>query len=276
MIGNYETYEEARQALIDYMDQSGEDLSLADMTFRDLLRHYADANPDLAKKSMRDRIGLANNYCGDLMDVPYRKIRAEDMREVIRSADSTNTKRMLKLLFHMLDREAFTEEEMSQFLKLRKAKDMYLILFMCYTGFRETAFRTIRKEHVDLEKMTVTGGIKTQAGYMREIPLHPNIQPIVMRMMQRSGEYLLTNEYGKQMSDGELRMRHQMVIAPFTDRHYVPHECRHTFRNRLDNMGVEEYLKCALMGHAMPNAGERHYAKPTLEKKRAVIMKLWE
>lgn len=191
MIGNYETYEEARQALIDYVDQSGEDLSLADMTFRDLLRHYADANPDLAKKSMRDRIGLANNYCGDLMDVPYRKIRAEDMREVIRSADSTNTKRMLKLLFHMLDREAemlnipgkryaellpvirkkitdprpdreaFTEEEMRQFLKHRNDKDMYLILFMCYTGFRETAFRMIRKEHVDLEKMTVTGGIKT-------------------------------------------------------------------------------------------------------------------
>lgn len=306
IIGYYATYEEARQALADAMDQSEEDLSRADMTFREVFDHFLESGDDLAQNTRNAYKGTARKYCSQLMDVKYREIRADDMREAIRMAQSTKMKRSVKGVFMATDREAeilsipgkryaqllqsvrrrqtdarpdrmaFPDEVLQQFLAHSNDQDMYIVLFLCYTGFRQGAFRTIRKENVNLEKMTVTGGIKTQAGYMREVPIHPNIQPIVKEMMQKPGEYLLSNESGNAMGENEMYARFQMAIAPYTDRHYVLHECRHTFRTKLDEQKVEEYILCALMGHEMPTAGQRHYAKVTIEKKREAIMKLWE
>ncbi|MCD7715138.1 MAG: tyrosine-type recombinase/integrase [Lachnospiraceae bacterium] len=306
VIGYFVTEEEAWQALLEVADKSEEDLSNADMTFSELLDHFVGMHDELSKITIRTKVGCAKGYCKHLMNVPYREIRADDMREVLRTVDSTGRKQQVKSLFSSLDREAesldipgkryaqflaqirpkkddsrpekvpFTENEMQMFLEHRKERDMDLALFLCYTGFREGAFRKIRKENVDLDAMTVTGGIKTKAGLMRTIPLHPNIQPIVARMMEKPGEYLLTNEYGKPMSEPELTGRYLMAIAPYTNRHHYLHECRHTFYNKLQDQHVEGYVIDVLMGHAPQDAGQRHYARVSIDRKRESIMKLWE
>lgn len=306
IIGYFATEEEAWQALREVAERSEEDLSAADMTFCELLNHFVETHDELSKTTIRTRVGCARVYCEHLMDMRYRDIRADDMREVIRSVPSTARKKQVKTLFSVLDREAesldipgkryaqfisqirpqegdtrpqkvpFTEEEMRLFLEHRNDKDMYLTLFLCYTGFRQGAFRKILKENVDLEAMTVTGGIKTKAGLMRTIPLHPNIQPFVLQMMNRPGEYLLTNERGEPMSEPELTGRYLMAVAPYTRKHHYLHECRHTFYNKLQNQHVDSYIIDALMGHEPQDAGQRHYARVSIDKKREAIGCLWE
>ncbi|MCD8013264.1 MAG: tyrosine-type recombinase/integrase [Lachnospiraceae bacterium] len=305
-LGCYATEEEAVQVLLDHLEWSEEDLRRANMTFREVFEHYVGNHDDLAESTLKLRKGTAKKYCGQLMDMRFQDVRADDMREAIRLAQTTIVKREVKTLLSLLDREAelldipgkryaqfldpirrkagdtrpdreaFTEKEMQRFLKHRNEKDMYLVLFLCYTGFRQGAFRTIRKENVDLENMIVTGGIKTQAGIMRQVPIHPVIQPFVRRMMRQPGELLLTDGSGGPMKEIELNMRYQMAVAPYVDRHFVPHECRHSFRTKLDDAKVDETVKCALMGHEMPTAGQRYYTRISIEKKREAILQLWE
>ncbi|MCD7882932.1 MAG: tyrosine-type recombinase/integrase [Lachnospiraceae bacterium] len=307
IIGSYTTREEAVQALKENMDRSGEDLRRANMTFREVLEHYLDNNIEhLSSSTIRVYKGVAKNHCVQLMDVRYQDIRADDMRAVIALAPTTTVKQSVKYLLTSLDREAelldipgkryaqllspvrrkvtdtraerraFTEKEIQRFLKHRNEKDMYLVLFMCYTGFRNGEFRTIRKENVDLENMVVTGGIKTPAGIMRQVPIHPVIQPFVRSMMQQPGEFLLTNAKGSRMGETEFDRRYQMAIAPYVDRHFVPHECRHSFYSKLEDARVMEPVRCVLMGHEMPTVGQKYYMKVSIEKKREAILQLWE
>jgi len=47
------------------------------------------------------------------------------------------------------------------------------ILILIYTGMRISELLTLSKWHVDIENWIVTGGVKTDAGKDRVIPLHP-------------------------------------------------------------------------------------------------------
>lgn len=46
---------------------------------------------------MRRTIGAAKNYCGHLMNVIYREIRANDMRETINSIESTRMNDIIQM-----------------------------------------------------------------------------------------------------------------------------------------------------------------------------------
>ena len=52
---------------------------------------------------------------------------------------------------------------------------------------------------------------------------------------------------------------------------HVPHECRHTFRSRLDSAGANRVCIDRLMGHKSGNTGERVYTHKTIEELRANI-----
>ena len=56
-----------------------------------------------------------------------------------------------------------------------------------------------------------------------------------------------------------------------TGMQHVPHECRHTFRSRLDSAGANRVCIDRLMGHKSGNTGERVYTYKILEELRANI-----
>jgi len=52
---------------------------------------------------------------------------------------------------------------------------------------------------------------------------------------------------------------------------HTPHECRHTFRTRLDNAGANKKCCDLLMGHASTDTGLRVYTHKTLNELRAAV-----
>ena len=62
---------------------------------------------------------------------------------------------------------------------LGKYPDIDLILIQCYSGWRPRELCYLRLEDIDLNARTFTGGLKTDAGKNRIVPIHPKIQPIV-------------------------------------------------------------------------------------------------
>ena len=47
---------------------------------------------------------------------------------------------------------------------------------------------------------------------------------------------------------------------------HTPHECRHTFRSRLDSAGANKVCIDLMMGHKSTEVGERVYTHKTIEE----------
>lgn len=52
---------------------------------------------------------------------------------------------------------------------------------------------------------------------------------------------------------------------------HTPHECRHTFRSRLDSAGANKVCIDRLMGHKSKGTGERVYTHKNIEELRLNI-----
>lgn len=95
---------------------------------------------------------------------------------------------------------------------------------------------------VDLDKEIFVGGVKTDAGKNRTVPIHPAILPMVEQM---NGGFLC----GK--SESQFRRDMKYVLEEIGVRPLTPHSCRHTFHRLLERAGVNEADRKRLMGHSL-------------------------
>lgn len=79
-------------------------------------------------------------------------------------------------------------------------------------------------------KQTITGGLKTDAGKDRVIPIHPKIFKHIKAWYDKNGEYLICNDKGKHISDKKYREDfYYPALEKLEIRKLNPHCCRHTF-----------------------------------------------
>ena len=163
----------------------------------------------------------------------------------------------------------FTEDEIQNVWKIEKRDWTDSVLFLLYTGFRIGEMLTIEKENVDLEQMTIKGGIKTKAGKDRIVPIHPRIQKFVQQRMTEEGKYLFCYK-GKKLSSSQYYIFWNDVMNTLQI-HHTPHECRHTFRSRLDSAGANKVCIDLMMGHKSKEVGERIYTHKTIEELKGAL-----
>ena len=84
-----------------------------------------------------------------------------------------------------------------------------------------------------------------------------------------SNEYLISNG-GRHCSPTMYYKFWDSVIDSLNLDHVV-HECRHTFRSRLDSAGANKVCIDLLMGHKVKDVGERVYTHKTIEELRETI-----
>lgn len=64
---------------------------------------------------------------------------------------------------------------------LGKIRFVDWILIQCYMGWRPQELAILEIENVDLENWAITGGMKTEAGRYRTIPIHTRIRELVQK-----------------------------------------------------------------------------------------------
>ena len=114
-----------------------------------------------------------------------------------------------------------------------------MILTMVFSGFRIGAWREM---HIDLERGIFIGGVKTEAGKNRTVPIHSKIRMMVEGM---NGVFLC----GK--SESQFRRDMKTVLEKIGIRPLTPHSCRHTFHRLLERAGVGEADRKRPMGHSL-------------------------
>ena len=159
----------------------------------------------------------------------------------------------------------FTDEELKVLWSKREDPVVKMILVMCYSGFRVSAY--VQKEFkVNLEEGFFKGGIKTESGRNRTVPIHSAIHPLVESV---EGEFF----NGKSISQFRRDMKNTLQKLGLPER--TPHSCRHTFSRLCETYGVREADRKRMMGHSFGNdITNGVYGHRTLEELRTEIEKI--
>ena len=142
-------------------------------------------------------------------------------------------------------------------------------LFMLYTGMRVTEMLSLSCDRIDLDQKLIQYGIKTAAGKDRIIPIHDKILPLVQAHMNDGLLFGRQKNTSKATYAAFVREWDKMLAS--LGMTHTTHDCRHTFRSKLDSAGANKVCIDLIMGHKSSDIGERVYTHKTVDELRNTI-----
>lgn len=149
----------------------------------------------------------------------------------------------------------FTDEELRKLWEtLGTVNNIDIVLIYIYTGMRPAELLEVRREDVHLDERYMIGGMKTEAGRNRVIPIHEAIVPLVQHRLDQNRPYLITNKFGNQYTRAVYHSSNWNTLMGKLGLNHSPHDCRYTFAALADAAGMNEICRKIIMGHSVANA----------------------
>lgn len=179
----------------------------------------------------------------------------------------------------------FQEDELKKLWdNVNSIKFVDWILIQIYMGWRPQELAILEMKDVDLQKWTICGGIKTEAGKRRIVPIHTKIRSLVQKNYEFAesikSEYLF-NDKGQthagtwKISYDKYAHRFNKVISDLKlNPEHRAHDPRKTFVTRAKKAGINDNAIKALVGHKTQDITESAYTERDLEWLRKDIEKL--
>ena len=144
-------------------------------------------------------------------------------------------------------KKPFTPDEIN--LLWSKAGETHadMLLVLLYTGLRISELFAMETQKIDLQNRLMVGGLKTEAGTDRTIPIHKKIVPIIERVCGET--YLFQSPRGKKFlySNEGYRLNKFMRSLGFD---HTIHETRHTFISQCDRLSINKISIKRMVGHS--------------------------
>ena len=145
------------------------------------------------------------------------------------------------------------------------------VLMMIYAGVRRSEMLSVVKTDVKLrQRYFIVRESKTAAGRNRAVPISKKTLSFFEFWLSQPGKYLITDDYGNQLTYHQYRTRFDSVMAASKCKH-TPHECRHTCATMLDNAGANETAIKRILGHASQGVTKRVYTHKSLHELKKAI-----
>lgn len=287
----------AQRLLADYAKIKGTEAA-QEKTFAEVYEEFFDYkyNRDQSRKYSKASIAstrAAFRNCSVLHDRPFRDLRHKDLQGVVDNCHLKHASlELIVSLFHQIyayaDIYDLCDKDYSAHVKINVADDdehgvpftdkelkilwenhsdpvAEFLLISCYSGFRIGEFKGLK---IDLKKMFFQGGIKTEAGKNRIVPIHSGILHLVSRRLNRCGSLLAepVQAYRENMYG---------VLTSLGIKKHTPHDCRHTFSALCERYGVAEADRKRMLGHSFgSDITNRVYGHRSLEDLRREIEKI--
>lgn len=312
-IGYYQNREDAMIALANY-NENPYDIKADSITFSEVYEKWSENYfPTLSNPSSIRTVTAAYAYCNGLYNIRMKDIRVSHLEGTILNAKvGDSTKSRIKSLFNMMYKYAVAHDIVEKDyasvmfangnpIKRSRAKEVIpfsqeeifllwdnlnniafadMILIGIYSGWRPQELAILKTKDVDLEAETMLGGLKTDAGKNRIVPIHPLIKPLIENRMKEAiamqSEFLFNDANGQQgtyMTYDKYRKRFEKVMKYLKLTHR-PHETRHTFITKAKACNVDEYILKLIVGHAINDITEKVYTHRTIDQLRAEMEKI--
>ena len=171
----------------------------------------------------------------------------------------------------------FTDEEMDLLWQHVDDKMMVdVLLIQCYSGWRPQEIGLLELKDVDLENWTFSGGMKTDAGTGRVVPIHSRIRHLVERKYKEAQElgsmYLFnyTSPSARLKSTALTYARYQKGFGMIRDElklnpEHRPHDGRKHFVTMAKKYKLDEYAIKYMVGHKISDITEKVYTQREFE-----------
>ena len=159
-----------------------------------------------------------------------------------------------------------------------------MIVYACYSGWRPTELIKLKIKDVDLKNGFVKGGMKTNAGKNRLVPIHPLVSSIVEKYYKEAksvgSDYLfndVNNKFGIGLSYDQYLSRFNKVMNALHFRTEItPHYTRHTFITKAKSreVNMNEYVLKIIVGHDVGDLTEHVYTHRELNDLKEEMNKI--
>lgn len=298
-IGYYETKTQALQALAEY-NANPYDLDAGKITFAEIYEKWSDEKfPKIAKSNQNGYIA-SYAVCESLYDMKFIDIKKSHLQGVIDSCGKNYpTLKKLRTLFNQLYKYALendvAQKNYAEFIDIGKNENkstrkpftkaeiqklwdnvdrmdfIDTVLIMIYTGIRPGELILIETSNIDIENRTMVGGIKTDAGKDRMIPINRKILPLVEKRMDKDNKFFVVNHKMKQMRYWNYYEEKWKRIMEQLEMDHKPHDCRHTFASLMDSAGANKLCIKRIMGHASQDITDKVYTHKDIEELKEAI-----
>jgi integrase len=296
-LGSYKTEREARRAL-DKHNERGIGMRQY-ITLSQLFEEWKTSKYDKLTKSTKDNYNAAWKHLSALGGekvADIKKSQLQKLTDLLSNTMSYSSVHKVKTLASMLwdyamaddivdknyaklvelqsqakqTKGILTDFEINQLIKLANRHDeqAMTVVMLVYTGMRIGELLELTRFNVDLNEMTVTGGMKTDAGKNRIIPIHPKVLPYFEHWLGKNTDMLITKS-GKKMNTKYFRDRWwkdalERAGIDIGDR--TPHVTRHTCATLLSRAGVDTLDIQRILGHANYSITADIYTRTDIQK----------
>lgn len=294
-LGYFEKRDIALQALADY-NQNPYDIDAANVTFTELYEKWSKEHFEKISDSRIRGTKSAYSKCSLLYNMKFKDIKASHLEGVLNNCDvGQATKQHIKSLFNQLYKyamkndivrkdysalintvgkyerekkiEIFTDKEIQTLWDNLNIENVDIILIGIYSGWRPGELAELQTNNINLGEGTMLGGIKTDNGIDRIVPIHDRILPLIKSRMKLSGTLLFGLNYE------QYRYSYKKVMKALGMSH-KPHETRHTFISKAKESSLDEYCLKLIVGHAISDLTERVYTHRQVEQLKDEINKI--
>lgn len=296
-IDYFETRREAMIALAEY-NRDPYDVDARKLTFEEVFNYFIKEefpDKDIMEKEQIRRNGYsaAFGHAESLHNIKFVDIRKNHMQDVIDNCEKGHsTKRKIKTLFNLLyifainndwidknystsvavpdnttrtTRKPFTGEEINKLWEsVYSIEFADTALIMAYTGLRPGELLAMKNEDIFLEDRYMIGGLKTDAGKNRIIPIHKKIKPLIEKRMS-DYKFLVLSPKNKKMSYSTFLKHRWNPLMDKLRMDHTPHNARHTFATLMDYAGANDVAIKKIMGHATSDITIDVYTHKTIE-----------
>ena len=317
----FETYNQAYAALLEY-NKNPYDMSES-LTMQELFDRWIEVKSKTISDSGQRMYSAAWKYCSSVHKIQVKALKISDIKfcmeegsvikKGVRCKATPVIKKSIKILFNLLldyavenslvDKNIsrvyvvhekspeqkhhipYTDEEMNILWNNLGQYGVDLILIQCYTGLRPQEIGLIEVE--TYKDGTIKGGMKTEAGKNRVIPIHSKIQPLVEKRYEESvrlgSKYLFNHTQskdGRKLRDTFLSYERykDMVLGIYSklglSTEHKPHDGRAQFATMAKKYQVDDYAIKRIMGHSIKDLTERVYTTRDVEWLRSEIEKI--
>lgn len=158
--------------------------------------------------------------------------------------------------------KSFTDEEMGILWQNINDPVVQMMIIQCYTGFRPQELCTLNINNVNLTKWEIVGGMKTDNGINRTVPIHQKIRTYVEMTyndaITNNREYLFKLHKYKQYY-----FQFQQTCKKLGISMHSPHDARVQFVSMCKKYNVDEYAVKKVVGHSISDITEKYYTKVT-------------
>lgn len=286
-LGYYETETKALMALAEY-HQGGYDVDLSKLTLGEVYDRWIARIEHKTSKNTMNSHNMARNRFGNMANVPIVKLKADHLQDWMDSIElKPSSKIRLKSTMNQLFNYAiknnivktnyahyieidekiektgkiFTDDEIKTLWENKDDPVARWVLILIYTGMRIGELLQMTSSTMFLKSGYMVGGLKTEAGKDRVIPIHDAIMPLVEEQLGRA-KWLMRNTHGNKLTY-QTALRHFDALMDKYGWEHKPHDTRKTAVSLMHGAGIPMETVRIIVGHSGKGVTEQVYLYKT-------------